>query len=290
MEELEPLGVRSPRLQGPPWRGSDSAARDDWLDQWMYSSPTLPLRPVDDTSMPDRIFARLLGEIVSGRPPAGAALKSEREMAATLGVNRHVVREALGRLEQIGLIRIAQGGATRVLEFRHTAGLDLLGLVAEHAETLEEVLTLLADGLELRATIGADVARLAAERAGPEQREQIAEAAEALAAASASEHAVLDRRFWQLLLDCAGNLAYQLAFNSLIRAVDSVGEVHAEYLTQELERGEHRRPIADAVCAGHASAAAAAARRALTPGPEIAHLMSAQRHATTPKPVREAAR
>lgn len=211
-------------------------------------------------------------------------------MAAALGVNRHVVREALGRLEQLGLIRISQGGPTRVLDFRHTAGLDLLGLVAEHAEALEEVLTLLADGLELRATIGADVARLAAERATPAQREQIAEVAETIAAAPVSEQAVLDRRFWQLLLDCAGNLAYQLAFNSLIRAVNSVGELHAEYLSLELERGEHRRPIAQAVCAGEAPAAEAAARLALTPHPEIARLMPLQDLASTRQPGREAAR
>jgi DNA-binding FadR family transcriptional regulator len=232
----------------------------------------MPPRPVAETTLPDRIFARLLGEIVSGRPPAGAALASERDMAAALGVNRHAVREALGRLEQIGLIRISQGGATRVRDFRLTAGLDLLGLVAERAEALEEVLPLLAHGLELRATIGADVARLAALRATPAQREEIARAADAIRAAPASELAVLDRRFWQLLLDCAGNLAYQLAFNSLIRAVDSIGEFHTEYLARELERAQHRRPIAAAVCAGEPEAAEAAARTALTLPAELTGL------------------
>ena len=232
------------------------------------------LRTVPQRSLPDRIFARLLGEIVSGRPPAGETLPSERSIAAQLGVNRHGVREALGRLEQIGLIRITQGGATRVLDFRRTAGLDLLGLVAEHAEALEEVLPLLAHGLELRATIGADVARLAAERATAEQRDEITQAAEVIAGAPARERAVLDRRFWQLLLDGAGNLAYQLAYNSLLRAVDLIGEVHTEYLSLELAEGDYRRPIGAAIGVGDSAAAEAAAREALAPRAEIAALMS----------------
>lgn len=227
------------------------------------------VREARERSLPDRIFARLLGEIVSGQRPMGSALPSERSLTATLAVNRHVVREALGRLEQIGLVRIAQGGATRVLDFRRTAGLDLLALISEHVEALEELLPLLADGLELRATIGADVARLAAGRATPEQRAELGAVAEAISAAQLGEQVVLDRRFWQLLLDAAGNLAYQLSFNSLIRAVDSIGPVHFEYLAKELEASDYRRPIAAAVCAGDAAAAETAARAALRPPREL---------------------
>jgi hypothetical protein len=132
------------------------------------------------------------------------------------------------------------------LDFRRTAGLDLLGLLgllAEHAEALEAVLPLLVHGLELRATIGADVARPAAERATAAERAEIDRAAEAIAAAPLAERALPDRRFWQLLLDCAGNLAYQLAFNSLIRAADSVAQIHDEYRrTFELvSSAAHRR-------------------------------------------------
>jgi len=236
-------------------------------------------REVRDRSLADRVFARLLGEIVGGHHMAGAALPSERSLTASLGVNRHVVREALGRLEQVGLIRITQGGATRVLDFRRTAGLDLLALMAEHADALDEVLPLLAHGLELRAVIGADVARLAAERATSAERADIAAAAEAISGAAATEQVLLDRRFWQLLLDSAGNLAYQLAFNSLIGALDRTGQAPAEYLASELSASGHRRPIADAVCTGDASAAEAAARVALRPPPEVTLLW--QRHVST---------
>ena len=53
-------------------------------------------------------------------------MPSERTLAEELGVNRHAVREALKRLQQAGLIRIAQGGATRVLDWRQSGGLEVL--------------------------------------------------------------------------------------------------------------------------------------------------------------------
>lgn len=233
----------------------------------------MPLRALDPPSLPDRIFARLLGEIVSGAHAPGAALPSERSLTASLHVNRHVVREALKRLEQVGLVKISQGGATRVLDFRHSAGLDLLALIAERADALEGIEPLLAAGLEMRAGIGTDVVRLAAVRATPAQRATIGDQAAALAAAGTpADVLAADRRFWQLVLDAAGNLAYQLAFNSLIRAVDAIPEFSAGWLARELAAGEHRRPIAQAIAAGDPDAAAAAARAALAPPPELTHL------------------
>ena len=234
----------------------------------------MPLRALDPPSLPDRIFARLLGEIVSGAYAPGAALPSERALTTSLQVNRHVVREALKRIEQVGLVKISQGGATRVLDFRQSAGLDLLALIAEHADALEGVAQLLAAGLEMRAGIGTDVVRLAAGRATPAQRAAITAQAQALAAAATpAEVLSADRRFWQLVLDAAGNLAYQLAFNSLIRAVDAIPAISAGWLAHELAAGEHRRPIADAIAAGDPDAAATAARAALAPPPELGKLM-----------------
>jgi GntR family transcriptional regulator, transcriptional repressor for pyruvate dehydrogenase complex len=224
------------------------------------------LRAVDKSSLADKVFEQLTGEIVSGRLAPGAAIGSERELSEVLGVNRHVVREAVKRLEQIGLVKVAQGGRTKVLDFRESAGLDLLALAAEHAEAAEGLLPLLVDALEMRAGIGVDLARLCAERAGADLREELLDVCERLASATDStERVALDQRFWQRMLDGAGNLAYQLAFNSLIRAVHSLRELSVPWLEQELERGDYRRPIAAAIAARNPESAAAAARAALTP-------------------------
>jgi DNA-binding FadR family transcriptional regulator len=226
---------------------------------------------VERRSLPDKVFEQLLSEIVSGRYPPEATVPSERQLGETLGVNRHVVREAIKRLEQIGLVRVTQGGRTTVLDFQKTAGLDLLALVAEHAEAAGALSPLLAAALEMRAGIGVDLARLCAQRAGGEVGKDLLEISQKLAAAGGEELLELDRRFWQRVLDGAGNLAYQLAFNSLIRAVHAQRDLSIPWLEQELGRSDYRRPIAVAIAAAEADTAASAAREALT-APEDAQL------------------
>jgi DNA-binding FadR family transcriptional regulator len=226
----------------------------------------MPLAPIEKSSLPDKVFEQLTAEIVSGRYAAGDTIPSERELSEILQVNRHVIREAIKRLEQIGLVKVVQGGRTKVLDFRATAGLDLLAVVAERSEPVEAMLPLLAGALEMRAGIGADLARLCAERADAKVRGDLIELAEQLAAASEPELVLeLDQRFWQRVLDGAGNLAYQLAFNTLIRTVHAHMQLSAPWLEQELSRSDHRRPIAAAIAAGDGERASRATREALTP-------------------------
>jgi DNA-binding FadR family transcriptional regulator len=228
------------------------------------------LRPVQTRSLPDEVFGQLLAEIVSGRYEPGSTLPGERGLSDVFRVNRHVVREALKRLEQVGLVKTVHGGGTTVLEFRRTAGLDLLGVIAEHPESLEGILPLLLSALQMRMVIGVDVARLCAVGAGARLRADLLEVGERLAATGrGTELLPLDERFWQLLLDGAGNLAYQLAFNSLIRAVHAVPDLSLGWLERELERSDYRRPIARAIAADDPDGAAAAAREALAPAGEM---------------------
>jgi GntR family transcriptional regulator, transcriptional repressor for pyruvate dehydrogenase complex len=224
------------------------------------------LHTVDRRSLPDQVFDQLSGAIVAGSLAPGALIASERELSETLGVNRHVVREAVKRLEQLGLVRITQGGRTTVLDYRQTAGLDLLEVVANHAAPIAGLAPFVAAALEMRAGIGGDVARLCTERAKPPLGDELLAIAARLAETrDRGELLELDQRFWQLILDGAGNLAYQLAFNSLIRAVHARRELSLPLLEQELQRSGHRRPIAAAIAAGDADAAAREARSALTP-------------------------
>jgi GntR family transcriptional repressor for pyruvate dehydrogenase complex len=227
----------------------------------------MPLEQAHKRSLSEDVFEQLLGEIASGRLPAGSAIPSERELTSVFAVNRHVVREAIKRLEQVGLLMGAQGGRTKVLDYRHTAGLDVLALLAEHARPGTETLPLLTAALEMRAGIGADVARLCAERDAERAGADLLTIAESLAEARGDELLELDQRFWQRILDGAGNLAYQLAFNSLIRVVHARRDLSVSWLEGELRRGAHRRPIAIAIAAGDPAAAAAEAQSALAAPP-----------------------
>jgi GntR family transcriptional regulator, transcriptional repressor for pyruvate dehydrogenase complex len=233
------------------------------------------LSVIDRRSLPDRVFEQLTAEIVGGDYPVGSPIPSERELSELLGVNRHVVREAVKRLEQVGLVRGMQGGRTIVLDFRLTAGLDVLALLAEHARELEPLLPLLVAALEMRAGIGADLARLCAERGAPELRAELPGMAEGiLLVGSGEELLALDETFWRVILDGAGNLAYQLAFNSLIRAVHARVEISLPWLEEELRQSGHRGPIAAAIAAGNPKRAERATREALQPPSELAALLA----------------
>src|SRR4051794_39711127 len=73
----------------------------------------------------DRVFAQLLEGLLSGRYAAGEKLPTQRALAADLGVTMSSVREALKRLEQMGLVDVRHGSAMRVRDWHEHGGLRL---------------------------------------------------------------------------------------------------------------------------------------------------------------------
>ncbi len=145
-------------------------------------------------------------------------------------MNRHAVREALKRLEQAGLVLITHGGATRVLDWRDSGGLEvLLDLGGDPVDPPAEIVRSV---LEMRASIGVDAARLCADRASEAQRatvEQLGERAAALV--GSGDDAMLDQsyaEFWLAVVDGSGNIAYRLSLNSLLAAMLTFGDVASQ--------------------------------------------------------------
>jgi DNA-binding FadR family transcriptional regulator len=201
---------------------------------------------VQPVLLSDRIHARLRADILSGALAPGAAVPSERRLAEELGASRHAVREALKRLQESGLIRISHGGATRVRDWRHEGGLELLLAVAAQGDVPPELEAERA-AMELRACIGADAARRAAERADAVQRAELVARAEALAAAQAPEARNVEyERFWDAVVDGAGNVAYRLALNTLV-AGQHVLVLDAERVGAELGDPDAIRALARAI-------------------------------------------
>jgi GntR family transcriptional repressor for pyruvate dehydrogenase complex len=210
----------------------------------------------------DRIHARLRGDILSGALAPGAAVPSERRLSEQLGASRHAVREALKRLQEAGLVRISHGGATRVRDWRHDGGLDLLLALAASGDVPPELEAERA-GMELRACIGSDAARRAAERASAAQRAEITARAEALAAAQEPEARNVEyERLWDAIVDAAANVAYRLALNTLV-AGQHVLVLDAARVGDELRDTEAIRALASAIADGRADAARAVAAELL---------------------------
>jgi DNA-binding FadR family transcriptional regulator len=221
----------------------------------------LPLHAVHDRSLADRVFDQLVSELMAERYAAGTSLPSERSLSDVFGVNRHVVREALKRLAQLDLIKMSQRGATKVLDFKRHAGLDLLAMMAEHAHGGGEVARYFLSVLEMRAAIGMDMIRLCALRAGSDVRKDLLTLSGEMRAAGTDEKVfALDLQFWERVLDGADNIAYRLSFNSLVKGAYVLGESARGWFIEEIRASDYRRPYAEAVAAGDAERAEAAVR------------------------------
>lgn len=212
----------------------------------------------------EQVHDRLRRDILEGRLAPGDPVASERALAEELGVNRHAVREALKRLQQAGLVRISQGGATRVLDWRDSGGLEvLLDLLGGSGGT--PPIELARSVLEMRASIGVDAARRCALRAPRDARAQIARLAEAAAAAIGSDPALLDECYaglWAAIVAGSGNVAYRLALNSLMSALVAYAEI-GEAVRPRNAQGV--RALGETVAAGDGEGAARAAGRLLEP-------------------------
>ena len=115
------------------------------------------------------IAASLRDDILRGHYRRGERLPSERDLAERFGVHRSTVREAFKRLEQLGVACVRPGGA-RVAPIEE-ASLDVVG----HLLALDDALDpqILDEVLEAMSGLRAMAARLATERATPEQRSRM---------------------------------------------------------------------------------------------------------------------
>src|SRR6478736_6443795 len=207
--------------------------------------------PVARRSLSDEVFAELRDAVLTGRFQPGESLPPERELAASFAVNRHAVREALQRLQVAGFVRVVHGGGTTVLDVRSSAGLDLLAHLARSGEGLDPMI--LRDGLEMRRCIGIEAARIAASRATDEARARVVAAA---AAYDLDDQPDADRHFWLEVVEASGNLAFRLALNSLVQAIDSGPDVMDALLAGDRADLVPHAPLAAAIAARDAELAA----------------------------------
>ena len=223
----------------------------------MNDSPRAPSRP-------EVVFKDLVFAIVSGHYPAGASIPSERVLAEEKSVSRSVIREALTRLDQLGLVRIQQGGATRVNDFRRSAGLDLLDVLAGFAPLAAEATQWWIAQLQMRAALGADVARLCSECATSAQRESLLEGAQEMAGtADPHERFKLEVQFWEEVHDAADNIAYRLAFNSFMKTIPLYAPTSIQVSLLESQESGYRIPLAKAIMNHDAELAEREARKSL---------------------------
>lgn len=235
-------------------------------------SPRQPARPVAERPAVERggeerrraAVVQQIRELIErlGLKP-GDRLPSERRLAVQFGVSRGSVREALQFLALMGLIEIRRGGGSYLQTApavpRHTREWWRRWVVEHRTMVLET--------LEVR--LGAEVfaARLAAQRAGPEDIERLLSAMQAMRAACAADpfdtgrFVDCDLNFHDALLAAAGNRILRdliLALGEeLLPERAAVTDVEGRAAKTYAEH----MAIFDAVRAGDPDAAAAAMKR-----------------------------
>lgn len=201
----------------------------------------------------DDITRHLERLIVTGDLAPGRALPPERSLARELGVSRNALREALTRLEGLGLLERRQGSANRVSR--------TIPLTAALAGKLQEVRTDFEQSAEFRAVIEPRIARLAAERIDETQLTALGELLEQSAhEVDADSSAALDIGFHTLIAQATANpLLAALGELTASWTVEARVFSHLEGEGRRLSHSGHTR-ILDALVARDAEAADYATR------------------------------
>lgn len=123
----------------------------------------MTLTPIKRQKLPDSVVDRLLEVVRSGEFGPGGRLPAERTLATQLGVSRASLRNALTRLELMGVLEVRQGDGTFVRDSAaETLSLPFQGLLRGLPQTAQDL-------LEFRQILEPEAAALAATRATREQ-------------------------------------------------------------------------------------------------------------------------
>src|SRR3954454_12814964 len=124
-------------------------------------------------ALPDQIAARLIALITERQLKAGDRLPPERELAASMGVSRSSLREALRALAMLGVTEMRQGDGTYLTSLRPDALMRPVGLVLSLSDAgLQEL-------FEARKLVEPGLAALAAQRIGEDAAQALCRCAEA---------------------------------------------------------------------------------------------------------------
>lgn len=212
----------------------------------------VPLAPAAPASLVDQAIDGMRGLLASGEWGVGTRIPPEPELAASLGVSRNTVREAVRALAHVGVLEVRRGDGTYV-----TAATEVQALIRRQVDRVE-----LAHLLEVRHGLEVQAAALAA------RRRTEADLAALDAVARRREEAVAGRRREAFLdADVALHVAVVAAahnpllleiYGGLVETLRaSIGEPPGDAVFAEVFTAEHDAVVA-AIRAGDVEAAIAA--------------------------------
>ena len=203
-------------------------------------------------SLADQVFARLEGDILSGKYARGEVL-TEMKLCADMGVSRTPIREAAHRLAQEHLVQITAKGIT------------VLGVTEKD----------LSDIYDIRLCIEGMAAALAARHISAEALAELSEVLdlqEFYAAKKDAEHIrYMDSRFHELIYAAADSIVLYDVLMPLHKKAQKFRKRSVENSSRAMASHAEHRAIYEAIAAKDASLAEARMR---------AHVMNAKNHIT----------
>lgn len=158
------------------------------------------------------VAQQILSQISAWRLRVGDALPGERGLSLELGVSRTAVREALKFLSAKGVVQVRHGRKTVVAADPATPLKESLQRIPSSDETILDL-------FEVRESFEAEIAALAAQRATPAEKQQLAHLVAQMQALSAdAERAAfvrLDLAFHNLLAQCSHNPVFSALLQSI---------------------------------------------------------------------------
>lgn len=203
------------------------------------SSSEAPASVKPQLNLAQRLVQEILDKIDQEEWKPGEKIPKEADIMKAHGVSRTVVREALQRLQASGHVQTKHGVGTFVLSKRGSQTMDLS---FDHLNDAVEI-------LELRLSLEAEVASLAAKRRSPEQLLEIRQALDELQGIDrngrAADASLADLKFHLAIAKAAKNHYFvdimQHLENSLMpRKRINVGRVNHEHeeIYAAIERGD----------------------------------------------------
>jgi GntR family transcriptional regulator, transcriptional repressor for pyruvate dehydrogenase complex len=204
---------------------------------------------------------RIVGEITDQELAPGTRLPAERDMLREYGVARGSLREALRFLEMEGVLTIkpGPGGGPTVSAPDHETLASTFALLLQFAGARFGTI------LEVRQLVEPAIAAIAAERATPEQLDEIRELLEEMERHLDDEGGFLERneRFHDLIAWASGNPLFGYLISSLGWITDGavLGVGYSREQLAAVQRAHQR--VFDALASGDAERARGAMERHL---------------------------
>jgi GntR family transcriptional repressor for pyruvate dehydrogenase complex len=205
-------------------------------------------------ALPDQIAARLIDLITERRLKAGDRLPPERELAASMGVSRSSLREALRALAMLGVAEMRHGDGTYLTALDPAALMKPVGLVLALSDGGLEQL------FEARKLVEPGLAALAAERISDVAAAELCRCAQATPTALEDPEAFMwaDIELHAQIARAASNAVLSRLLDSIAgMALASRRRTGRFPVVREQSARDHRE-IAAAIAARDANAASAA--------------------------------